>query len=48
MTILKVMFIIAIGTYVAYELTTRKKNILPGSGKKQLESDHDRTSVANI
>jgi hypothetical protein len=39
MTILKVMLVIAIGTYAAYELTMRNKNRLTGSGTKQLEID---------
>jgi hypothetical protein len=38
MTILKVMFIIAIGTYAAYTLTIRRSNLLSGSSQQRLES----------
>lgn len=38
MTILKVMFAVAIGTYIAYELTIRNKNLLSGSRNKQIET----------
>jgi hypothetical protein len=48
MTILKVMFVIAIATYVGYELTIRKSNLLPGSGKKQIEPNTNRNVAANI
>jgi hypothetical protein len=43
MTILKVMFAIAIGTYVAYEITTRsKKGSSTGNGKRELSSSSER------
>ena len=46
MTILKVMFAVAIGTYVAYELTMRnKKDGSSGGGKKELSPAYERVPM---
>ncbi|QHT66833.1 hypothetical protein GXP67_09260 [Rhodocytophaga rosea] len=46
MTILKVMFAVAIGTYVAYELTIRnRKTLSSGHTKNNLSSTYQRTPL---
>lgn len=44
---LKVMFAVAVGTYIAYEMSMRKKDGSSNSDKGKLQPAYDRVPVSN-